>query len=161
MRVGKTVLTGLAIFFGIIILAGAGLGVLSQQPPELGLIDGKLRPCPDTPNCVCSEASHTDAMHFIEPIPVPADRADTAWEKLLEAVQGEGGEVKLQSDGYMHATFTSMIFRYVDDVEARLDDDAGLIHLRSASRVGHSDLGANRKRIEGIRKRYEGLYGQH
>jgi len=161
MRVGKTVITGLAIFFGIIILAGAGLGVLSQQPPELGLLDGKLRPCPDTPNCVCSEASQADAMHFIEPIKVRGDKTGYAWEKLLEAVQGEGGEVKLQSDGYMHATFTSLIFRYVDDVEARLDADAGLIHLRSASRVGHSDLGANRKRTEGVRTRYEDLYGQH
>lgn len=154
-------LTSLAIMIGVIILAGAGLSLLSRQAPELGLVDGKLKPCPDSPNCVCSEGTQDDALHFITPISVSSAHADAEWKGLIEAIQSRGGRIVQQSDVYLHATFTSSIFRFVDDVEARLDRDAGLMHLRSASRVGRSDLGANRKRIEGLLGSLGGLHGEH
>ncbi|HKI62757.1 MAG TPA: DUF1499 domain-containing protein [Mariprofundaceae bacterium] len=146
---------------GVIILAGAGMSLLSHQAPELGLVDGRLRPCPDSPNCVCSEGSRGDTLHFIEPISASGMHADVEWKNLIAAIQSQGGEIVQQSETYLHATFTSSIFRFIDDVEARLDRDTGLIHLRSASRVGRSDLGANRKRIEGVRRVFGGLHVEH
>ena len=73
-----------------------------------------------------------------------------AWKKLTKIITRQGGEVQQDDGSYLHATFTSPVFRYVDDVELRLDEDHGLIHIRSASRVGRSDFGVNRKRIERI-----------
>jgi uncharacterized protein (DUF1499 family) len=59
-----------------------------------------------------------------------------------------------KKDNYIHATFKSRIFRFVDDVEFYFDDKEKIVHFKSASRVGHSDLGVNRKRMEEIRKRF-------
>ncbi len=154
-------LIGLAIFIGIIILAGGALGLKSHQAPELGLVDGGLRPCPDSPNCVSSEAGTDDSMHFVEPISFPSTRSNVVWHSLSRAIEQMGGEIVESSDNYLHAIFTSRIFRYIDDVEARLDTTAGLIHLRSASRVGHSDLGANRQRIKAIRSLFEQQHVSH
>ena len=107
-----------------------------------GMAEGRLTPCPDSPNCVVSEPG-ADEKHAIKAFPL------AAWERLPQVVAAEGGEIVQQSDGYIAAVFTTKIMRYKDDVEFRLDDAA--VHVRSASRVGYSDLGANRKRIESLR----------
>jgi uncharacterized protein (DUF1499 family) len=60
-----------------------------------------------------------------------------------------------EKDQYLHIEFTTLIFRFVDDVEIIIDDSEKVIHLRSASRVGHSDLGANRRRIEQIKNKFQ------
>jgi len=161
MKAGKAMLTGLAVFIGIIIIAGVALGFMSRQAPELGLVDGRLSPCPESPNCVSSEGVKDDTMHYVEPISFQSTRSNVAWHTLSQAIEQQGGEIVEASDHYLHAIFTSRIFRYIDDVEARLDADMGLIHLRSASRVGHSDLGANRQRIKAIRGLFEQQHVAH
>ncbi|MDQ6994665.1 MAG: DUF1499 domain-containing protein [Mariprofundaceae bacterium] len=145
------------VLFGSIALLMVGLvffialAVMSQtEPKNLGLSKGLLQACPDSPNCVCSETHRQqDALHFIQPIPAN----DKTWKDLQENIIKEGGIIQKRDENYVHATFTSSIFHYVDDVECRYDRTAKLIHVRSASRVGHSDLGANRKRIETLRLR--------
>jgi len=138
-------LTGLGVLIVLILIGGAVRGWQSQTQPELGLIDGRLRICPDKPNCVSSQAGADDDIHTITPIP------GTDWQTLQKAIGAAGGYI-VQDDGhYLHATFTSSLFRFVDDVEALRDDAEGVIHIRSASRVGYSDLGVNRKRVEAIR----------
>ena len=123
-----------------------------QQPPTLGATAGRLLPCPDSPNCVCSQ--DPDADHQIAPLaftgPGPAALA------RLKAVVLAQPRAKLtgERDGYLRAEFTSRIFRFVDDVEFLLDEPAKVIHVRSASRVGHSDLGVNRKRVEQLREAF-------
>ncbi len=116
-----------------------------QQQPNVGLLDAQLRPCPASPNCACSEA-HTDEAHAIAPL------SGSDWQRFVDTVTRLGGHIITSDDHYLHATFTSTLFRFVDDLEARRDDAQGVIHIRSASRVGHSDFGANRKRIERIRR---------
>jgi len=145
----KVLLIFAGILLAIILLAGIVSGVKSQQMPLLGLAAGHLRSCPESPNCVSSETDKEDAVHYIAPFPAGDSKA---WASLLAAIESLGGVVVANDGQYLHATFTSMLFRYVDDVEARLDAGAGLIHLRSASRVGRSDFGANRKRIEALRR---------
>lgn len=146
----KTVLLGLVVVVLVLAAVLAWRSYLSRDnPPPLGLLDGQLRSCPAKPNCVLSEGA--DAEHRIEPFPYRGGRANSA--AALETALAQLPRTRIESrDGdYWHATQTSALFRFIDDLEFRFDDAAGLIHVRSASRVGYSDLGANRKRVELLR----------
>ncbi|WP_018294832.1 DUF1499 domain-containing protein [Mariprofundus ferrooxydans] len=144
----KWVLIIVALLIGVGFIAYIWMAIQSQKEPDtLGLQQGLLRPCPDSPNCVCSEAfSQADKEHAIEPVQV----GETTWERLKSRIIELGGVIKQDDGHYLHATFTSSLFHFVDDVELRLDSEQGLIQIRSASRVGRSDLGVNRKRVEQI-----------
>ncbi|MBK7949545.1 MAG: DUF1499 domain-containing protein [Deltaproteobacteria bacterium] len=110
---------------------------------------GRLAPCPASPNCVSSEA--TDEAHAIAPFRIRGD-ADAAWKALAAHLASlPRVEVVTAESGYLHTVFTTRIMRYRDDVELALDSDAGTIRVRSASRVGHGDMGVNRARVEAIR----------
>jgi apolipoprotein D and lipocalin family protein len=99
-------------------------------------------PCPSSPNCVSSLADNKE--QFIEPIPYSGESA-TVQQKLLEIL----GSFK--NDNYIRAEAKSLIFGFVDDVEFYRDDDRKVIHIKSASRTGHSDLGVNRRRLEKVK----------
>jgi len=130
------------------------MGVLSHfQTPELGIQKGKLRACPDKPNCVSSEGGE-DQQHAVFALK-SALEADVAWLQFQRVVHEAGGHIIQHGDDYLHAEFSSTIFQFVDDLEARFDRQSVQIHVRSASRVGHSDLSVNRKRIERLRIRFE------
>ena len=116
--------------------------VQSQQAPDLGLVKEKLRPCPDKPNCVSSQANVDDTQHYIAPLALQAH----TWQALLNTINSMGGKLEYHDDHYLHATFRSSVFHYVDDLEAYIDSQQVQIHWRSASRVGYSDFGVNRKR---------------
>lgn len=141
----------------LLFLLVVGLACSSRQPTAIGLADGQLHPCPDSPNCVCSEQPNSAA--FIAPLPFKG-AADSSWERAKAGIKATGGIVQRQDAAYLWATYTTNIFRFVDDVELRLDGEQGVIHLRSASRVGYSDLGMNRKRMEALRAYYQGPGGQ-
>lgn len=109
--------------------------------------------CPDSPNCVSSRA--TDSDHFIEPFKF-SDNPSVALSRLKQALLNEKRvTIVKEQDDYLHAEVRSLIFRFVDDVEFRLYPDQKLIHLRSASRVGYSDFGVNRQRINRIRQNFK------
>ncbi|WP_414562832.1 MULTISPECIES: DUF1499 domain-containing protein [unclassified Anabaena] len=115
----------------------------------LGIAQGHLSACPASPNCVVSQ--NADFKHAIDPIAYHVDR-DTARETLLKVLTVvPRTEVIEQTDNYIHALSKSRIFKFVDDVEFYLPTDESVIHLRSASRIGESDLGVNRRRMEQIR----------
>jgi len=135
----------------LILAAGFVLGVKSKQSPPLGLVAGHLRPCPASPNCVSSEAQADDEQHYIAPFRVK-DSGDQAWLALVNVIRQTGSNIETNDGLYLHATFTSTLFRFVDDLEAWMDHKTGIVHIRSASRVGYSDLGANRRRVETIRR---------
>ncbi len=123
----------------------AGLGV---QP------GGGLKDCPGTPNCVCSQASR-DADR-LPPFTFDGDAKD-AWQRLKAVILAEPrAKIVTESETYLHAEFTSLLFRFVDDVECLLGADGRSIEIRSASRVGKSDLGVNRERVERLRRGFEG-----
>lgn len=137
--------------FVIISLYFVALSLSSRKQPDLGMIDGLLRPCPATPNCVCSERQGEGS--FIEPLSITTAE-DDAWRNVKKAIVEIGSVIVTERDGYLHAEFVTPLMRYVDDMELRKDDDKKVIHLRSASRVGHSDLGANRARVEKLRRAF-------
>jgi len=108
-----------------------------------------LKPCPSSPNCVSSLAD--DAPHRVPPLSWTGDFAQ-AKARLRQAVLAAGDATfVVEADTYWHLEFRSRWFRFVDDVEFVFDPARRLIHVRSASRVGYSDLGVNRKRVEKIR----------
>jgi uncharacterized protein (DUF1499 family) len=133
-------------------LAVLFLGCTGSRPAQMGVTSGKLLPCPSSPNCICSQ--DPDQSHSIEPITYKGS-AQEARTRLLSVIQGmKRAKVITAQDFYLHAEFTSLIFRFVDDAEFLIDDTNKVIHLRSAARLGYSDLGVNRKRMETIRQKF-------
>lgn len=121
---------------------------LPPPPPSVEL----LAPCPETPNCVSSLAE--DAVHRVEPLPLDGAPAEALGRLRRIIEEMRGASVDKVGDGRLEARFRSRIFRFVDDLVLAVDETAGVVHVRSASRVGRSDLGVNRKRVEEIRRRY-------
>lgn len=107
----------------------------------------KLDPCPSSPNCISSQADESDGQHFMAAIPYSgtAEQALTAVADVLGGVNG--AVIRERSSELVRAVFTTKIFRFKDDVTFAVDPENKQLHFRSASRVGHSDLGANRKRL--------------
>ena len=129
------------------------MSLSSAQPTNLGIQpNGRLADCPDSPNCVSTLA--TDAQHLIPAIDW-SHTDKTATEAIKQLISTEFPRARLvsESPGYLHFEFTSLIFRFVDDVEFLVDDENNQVHFRSASRVGYSDMGANRRRMEKISQR--------
>jgi uncharacterized protein (DUF1499 family) len=129
------------------------VGKASRTAPTLGIVDGRLLACPDKANCVCSEYRE-DAEHFIEAFDISVQSGESVTASVSAIIVELGGETRLDKDGYVAATFTSSLFGFVDDLEVRFDRDNSVLHFRSGSRVGYSDFGANRKRVELIRARW-------
>ena len=113
-----------------------------------------LQPCPSSPNCVSTQAS--DQGHVIAPYRYQKTLAE-AKEALKTVVANlPRANVVEEGEAYLHYEFTSLLLRFVDDVEFVFDDETKTIHFRSASRTGYSDLGVNRRRMEEIRALAEG-----
>lgn len=129
----------------------AVLSVVSRTQPELGVVDGRLRPCPGTPNCVNSEDQGKPS--YIEPLSFQGPAAES-WKKITGVIRELGGKIEIENNGYLRARFITTVFRFVDDLELRMDESNAVIHVRSASRVGRSDMGLNRKRVEELRAKF-------
>jgi len=123
--------------------------------PDLGIKNGELASCPKTPNCVNSQA--VGEKQYIQPILYSGTRED-ARARLLQVLGSQRrAKILTAQENYIRAEFTSALFRFVDDVEFYFPKEKSgesVIHIRSASRIGYSDLGANRKRIERIRSEF-------
>ena len=127
-----------------------------KRPDNLGVKAGRLAPPKSTPHCVSSQADPGDAEHYIAPIAFrgAAVEAMAAVRKAAEGMQG--ATVIRQEADYLYAEFRTRLMGFVDDVEFAFDENAGLIHVRSASRLGRRDFGVNRARVEALRSRIEG-----
>jgi uncharacterized protein (DUF1499 family) len=153
----------------VLVLAGAAGGIALhlatvtgdsvfswKRPDNLGIKDGRLAPPKRTPNSVSSQADPADAEHYIAPIAFKGDpvAAMAAVRKAIEAMQGS--TVIRHEGSYLYAEYRTKLMRFVDDVELMYDEKAGLLHVRSASRLGRRDFGVNRARVESLRRRIEG-----
>lgn len=137
----------------IICVAVLIIGCSGKRPKNIGIKNNSLSPCPESPNCV---SSMTDSKsHFIAPLSYETDK-EKAYSVLLDLLSSDPrATVVSQTDKYLYAEFKSRVFRFVDDVEFYFPDEGSLIHVRSASRLGYSDLKVNRKRIEHIRRQFQ------
>lgn len=129
------------------------------RPDNLGIHEGMLAPCPSTPNCVVSQGA--DAQHAIAPLTYTSADPAVAMTTLRQVVERQPrSEIITEGDRYLYAEFTSRLMGFVDDVEFYADPaEPGVIQVRAAARLGESDLGVNRKRIETIRAAFEAAEG--
>jgi len=129
----------LTITFSIILLTAC----TGERPQDIGVKGGKLARCPESDNCVSSYEN--DKIHGIAPI-------QGSLAQIRDAINAtERATVITDESDYISVEFTSRIMRFVDDVEFYTPEDNGMIHVRSASRLGTKDMGVNRDRIEAIR----------
>jgi uncharacterized protein (DUF1499 family) len=126
-----------------------------RRPDDLGVRDGRLKPVPASPNAVSSQAPKGD--HHVEPLRYhgPREAALVALERVVAVLPRT--RIVARSADYLHAECASALLGFVDDLEFHLPAEGGVIHVRSASRLGHSDLGVNRRRVEEIRARFSRL----
>lgn len=120
-----------------------------KRPNNLGITEGKLAPCPGTPNCVNTQRESESEIKPLPPVAIPE------LKKVIESMART--KVIDQTSNYLYAEFKSQLMGFVDDVEFYLDPDANVLHVRSASRLGQSDLGVNRKRVEDLRAKLSSL----
>lgn len=145
----------------VLLAAGAAAGVAlhtaltqgdtmfaGKRPQNLGYETGRLAPCKASPNCVSSQADPKDEEHYIAPIALKGE-AIAAVRKAVEAMPRTA--VVRVEPGYLYAEFRSKLMGFVDDVEFLHDPAKGVVHVRSASRLGRRDFGVNRSRVEGLR----------
>lgn len=130
-----------------------------SRPDNIGITAGHLAPCPSSPNCVVSQGG--DEAHAIAPLTYPGDDAAAAMALLATVVAAQPRtEIVEQTDTYLAVEFSSRLMGFVDDGEFYADPTTpGIIHLRSAARLGESDLGVNRDRIETIRADFTAALG--
>jgi uncharacterized protein (DUF1499 family) len=123
----------------------------NNTAPKLGVQNGQLKPLGSRPNSVSSQTDQESKL--VAPISFEVD-AKEKMAKIKSVIESmPGAKVKQSSDEYLYAVFTSALMRFKDDVEVYIDPEAKQVHFRSASRVGYSDLGVNRKRYEEFAKR--------
>ena len=128
------------------------LSAFARRPAGLGETEGRLGPMPTTPNAVGSQTD--DPAYRIAPLEFTDDPA-SAWQRLQQVLSHQPRTtIVTVTDRYLHAESRSQLFRFTDDVEFLLQPEDHQIEVRSASRVGHSDLGVNRARVEAIRREF-------
>ena len=146
MKIVFGVIAALIVLLAIRLLT---LGRTSRgMTANVGLNDGKLHPCESAGNCVISAT--VGERSSIAPLKVPGTPVERA-KILKNAINRTEGVVITQSALYFHAEYTSKRMGYVDDLELLIDPNSDRVDVRSASRVGKSDLGANRARVEQLR----------
>ena len=145
-----------AVILGAVALTGGGMGWFSgTKPAELGARNGRLALTKPSPNNVSSQTDPaSDPGHYVAPLAMRGEPGP-AWTRLLVVLRGWPRTVIVsEASGYLHMETTSRLMGFVDDTEFLADAAAGVIHVRAASRLGESDLGVNRKRVEAIREAY-------
>ena len=151
---GKTMGIGLVCGFVVLsLLSMAVQGWLSHRPVKVGLVDGRLADCPKSPNCVSSDAPA--GKHRVSPLAKPSQDGVTLADVKATIQALPRTRIVDSRDDYLHAEFESLIFRFVDDLEVHARPARDEIAVRSASRVGHWDMGTNRRRVERLRRRLE------
>lgn len=131
-----------------------------RRPGNLGVTEGRLAPPRSTPNCVSSQADPKDVQHAIAALRYTGSGA-VAMGALRGVLDGMPGAVVVrQAPTYLYAEFRSRLLGFVDDVEFSLSEKEGVIHVRSASRLGRRDYGVNRARIEAIRAGFQAISGK-
>jgi uncharacterized protein (DUF1499 family) len=140
------VLVLLLVFVVFVVVRFSMLGAESSQASAPGLVNGQLTRCPASPNCFNSEFAD-DTDHYTAPVTLVQKDPAVVKDAAVAAITAMGGEVTATDGPYIAATFTSKLFRFVDDFELRIDEASGEMHIRSASRVGYGDMGVNAERV--------------
>ena len=142
----------LLLFFSLFLANCTG-----SRPDDLGIRSGKLKPCPPTPNCVSSMENPSDKEHYMSPVAFSRSVPELIYVIKKSIENRPRTQIIKEEPAYIYFENTSLIMRYVDDSEFFVDEKKKELHFRSASRLGSSDIGVNRKRmselLEAIQKK--------
>lgn len=127
-----------------------------KRPAHLGVKDGRLATCGRRLNCVSSQADPADAQRYVAPIRFTGGAVEAVAAARRAVADMARATVVRHEGNYLHAEFRSRLMGFVDDIEFTFDEKAGLLHVRSASRLGRRDFNVNRARVEALRSRIEG-----
>jgi uncharacterized protein (DUF1499 family) len=158
MAVARKILMGLLIALaaaiaGVVVLQIILAWISRRNTPELGVTEGMLQPCPNSPNCVCSQAE--DPRHAIAPIAYTTSLTEARTTLLNVIAELDDATIVTQDPTYIRVEVYVRGFGFIDDVEFVFDEEAQVIHFRSSSRVPYYDFELNRKRMEGVRAAFE------
>ncbi len=137
---------------GILMIMGLLSGCAGKPPERRGLENGNLLACPDTPNCVSTAKG--PARHYVVPFEYPGERGKAIATMAQIVREMKNFNIREEREGYLWVECSSNIFGFVDDLEIYFPIERQVVYIRSASRLGYSDLGVNRKRVEKIRERF-------
>jgi uncharacterized protein (DUF1499 family) len=154
-KIGKYIVPVIALVLAFLVWNNHLLA--GTAPTNIGINNGQLTTCPATPNCVNSQTPVSDGEHSIKPIEIGGDIAARMADLKLAIKSMPRSTIIKETNNYLYVEFTSQLMGFVDDVEFYFDSDGKSIQVRSASRLGESDLGVNRQRIEAIRSLVTGL----
>lgn len=143
----------LSILALLILLAGGNIFRQNSKPQvPIGLVNGKFQEISSKPNCVSTQTAYDDKR--VEPLAFK-DSLEASKAAIKKAFDSYGDiEIKEETDTYIYAVATTGTMKYHDDIEICLDQEAGVVHFRSASRAGYSDMGLNKTRFDAISKVY-------
>lgn len=144
-------LLGLGVI--VVVILGVALSWQNSKRPSLGVHQGQLKPLSHKPNAVSTQADKPS--QWVEPWPIKSDRDQTLAAIANAVASYGGGQLQQQADYYLYYVFVTPKMRFRDDVEFYIDAQQGLVHFRSASRVGYSDLGLNNARYQALRTLYQ------
>lgn len=139
-----------AVLFFLILTTSSLANADSSEQTE----DKLFAPCPNSPNCISSKSKQDG--HYTKPLPLMGSAADSFQQLTTIILSYPRVKIVTQQSNYIHVTYTSLIFKFVDDVEFLLEENDKVIHMRSASRKGYYDFGVNRRRLEKISETYIG-----
>lgn len=148
------ILVGIAVVgLAVLFIIRWAVRAISPPPEELGAVEGRLAPCPDSPNCVSSQAD--DPVHQVEPLSYSGSltEAKADLKQVIDSLPRT--EVVTNRPDYIHITSRSFLFGFIDDTEFYFDESTQTIQVRAAARLGYSDFGVNRKRVQTIREAFK------
>ena len=125
---------------------------MQKSKKPIGIVNGKFYPCPNSPNCVSTQA--TNEKHKVDPIQYSGS-VNEAKKNIIQIINSlKRSKIITDKENYIHVEFRTAFFKFVDDVEFLFDESEKKIHFRSRARLGYSDMGVNRKRMDIIRDKY-------
>jgi uncharacterized protein (DUF1499 family) len=143
----------IAVALALVFIIWSNNMFAGSPPTNIGVNNGRLTNCPATPNCVSSQAPASDPQHAIAPLQLSGD-IPTSMANLKQVIAAmPRTKIIKETNDYLYVEFATKLMGFVDDVELYLGNDTKVIQVRSASRLGESDLGVNRQRIEEIRSK--------
>jgi len=144
----------LLVHYAVLLFASSVLSCMGSISGDIGVRNGRLSPCPDSPNCVSSQTN--DNRQYIAPLRYSSTEEE-AKDRLLGVLKAmKRTEIVTDRGDYIHAECTSAVFHFVDDAEFLFDDSSKTIEMRSAARLGYYDFGVNRRRLEAVSAAFTG-----
>lgn len=149
----SVVMIGIGFIVGVLLIGYFSIPILGREKGRRQYSDDmQFLTLPESPNCVMSTLPEDDEK-YVEPLSFSEGKVEKSIEFIKDLMVEEfGAKVLYQNEKYLHVTVQTKLMRYIDDVEFIWDEESRVLQVRSCSRLGYSDLGVNRERVERMRK---------